>query len=516
MNAEPTSTAGRLALAATLVAALAACATGAPVPDPAQPPAPPQWQAPLPHGGQLGDLQRWWQQFDDPLVAQLVDASQQASPSIAAARSRIVQARAARTISGAALLPTLDANAAANRGRFEAGTPVVTSASASLDAAWEIDVFGGNRAGTDAAQARLEGSEAAWHEARVSVAAETASTYVALRTCEAQLAQARFDAASRAETARLTDLAARAGFQAPASADLARASAAQGNAILTAQRAQCDQLVKALVELTAIDEPALRTRLAASTARVPGPAELAVPGVPAQVLAQRPDLYAAAREVAAASADTRQAEARRYPRIALAGSIGPQRIESGNVSVSDTVWRVGPVTVSLPLFDAGARRANVEAARARYDAATSAYAGSLRTAVREVESALVELQSTAARGEDARVAAEGFERSYRATESLYRGGLASLFDLEDSRRNAVVAQRALIDLQRERVAAWIALYRALGGGWPGAEAQASGGQAGPDAQVSGGQPGTATQVGGTPTGAHAPERADPSDAPPRS
>jgi outer membrane protein, multidrug efflux system len=460
----------RLGPAAALVATLAACATGAPVPDPAQPPAPPQWQTPLPHGGQLGDLLHWWQQFDDPLVAELVAASQQASPTLATARARIVQARAARTISGAALWPTLEANASASRGRFEAATPVVSSVAGSLDAAWEIDVFGANRAGVDAAQARLEISQAGWHEARVSVAAETASTFVTLRTCEGLLTQAEFDANSRAETARLTELAAKAGFQAPAASDLARASAAQGNSILTQQRAQCDQLVKALVELTAIDEAALRASLAGRSAKVPEPAQLGVAGVPAQVLAQRPDVYSAAREVAVASAETMQAEARRYPRIALAGSIGPQRIESGGVSLTDTVWRIGPVTVSLPIFDAGARRANVDAAKARYDAATSAYAGRLRTAVREVESALIELQSTAARNQDARIAAEGFERSYRATESLYRGGLASLFDLEDARRNAVVAQRALIDLQRERVAAWIALYRALGGGWTDAVA----------------------------------------------
>ena len=94
----------------------------------------------------------------------------------------------------------------------------------------------------------------------------------------------------------------------------------------------------------------------------------------------------------------------------------------------------------------------------------------LRTAVREVEEALVALQSTAARGEDARSAADGYERSLRAVESRYRGGLASLFELEDARRTAVAAQSALIELQRERVAAWISLYRALGGGWNAADA----------------------------------------------
>ena len=115
---------------------------------------------------------------------------------------------------------------------------------------------------------------------------------------------------------------------------------------------------------------------------------------------------------------------------------------------------------ALPVFDGGARRANVDAARARYDEAASAYAATLRKAVREVEEALVNLQSTADRSADAQTAADDYEVSFRATEARYKSGLASLFELEDARRSALAAQIALVDLQRERVAAWIALYRA--------------------------------------------------------
>jgi outer membrane protein TolC len=123
----------------------------------------------------------------------------------------------------------------------------------------------------------------------------------------------------------------------------------------------------------------------------------------------------------------------------------------------------------LPLFDGGTRRANVDAARARYDEAVALYRGKLRGAVREVEEALVALQSTAARSDDAKIAAEGFEASYRATEARYQGGLASLFELEDARRTTVASRIALIELRRERTIAWIALYRALGGGWSAAD-----------------------------------------------
>ena len=427
--------------------------------------APAAWQAPLPHAGSITDLSRWWQQFDDPLLGELIASAQTASPSIASARSRIEQARAARVASGAALGPAVNASASASRGRQDPGAPVGTSVSAGLQASWELDLFGANTAGRDAAQARFDGAQATWHDARVSVAAEVASSYLALRACEAQVAQAQLDTSSRAETSRLTELSANAGFQPPANAALARAGTAQARASLTQQRAACALLVKGLVDLTATAEPALRTQLAPGTAHLPQPAQIVVTRVPAEALGQRPDVFSAARDLVAASADIAQAEAQRLPRISLAGNIGAARFESGAGTTSGAVWSIGPVAVSLPLFDGGTRRANAEAAKARHDEALAAYQGKLRGAVREVEEALVGLQSTAERSDDAQLASEGFESSYRATEARFKGGLASLFELEDARRTAVQAQAALIELQRERVAAWISLYRALGGGW---------------------------------------------------
>jgi NodT family efflux transporter outer membrane factor (OMF) lipoprotein len=469
----------RAASVAASLLALVACSTGpAPAPDVLTRAAPAQWQAPLPHSGQLSELKNWWQQFNDPLLVQLIDAAQTVSPTLASATSRIEQSRATRVAAGAALLPTLDANASAVRGKQDFVSGIGSTASVSLQAAWELDLFGARRAARDAAQARFDGAEAAWHDARVSVAAEVATTYTSLRACEAQVEQARADSLSRSETARLTGLSAKAGFEAPAGAALARASAAQGNALLTQRRAQCEVLVKGLVALTGIDEPGLRGQLAAGQSKLPLPARIVMASVPAQVLAQRPDLLNAERELLAASADVSQAQAQRYPRIGLNGSISAARFESGAFSQSGTLWSIGPVTVSLPLFDGGARRANVVAAQARYDEAGALYRAKLRTAVREVEEALVALQSTADRDADAQVATEGFATSFRATEARFKGGLASLYELEDARRSALQAQVALIDLQRERSTAWISLYRALGGGWsntdtPVAAAQAS-------------------------------------------
>lgn len=443
--------------------ALAGCAITAPAPAPVEVPA--QWFAPLPHGGDVRDLTAWWQQWNDPLLIELIEAAQAANPTLATARSRIMQARAARVAAGAALLPTLDAQASALRGNSQPPLPLSTTLQAGLQTAWEIDLFGGNRAAADAAQARLQGARAGWHDARVSVAAETANSYLNLRTCERQLAVAENDARSRAESARLTGLSEQAGFTAPATAALARASAAEASARATQQRAQCELELKSLVALSAMPEPVLRAKLSAPWTEPAQAASLNVAAVPAQLLAQRPDVYQAELEVAAASAEVGSAQAQRFPRLSLSGSIaaGQVRIDGGNTNAQ--TWSIGPVALTLPLFDGGRRAANVEAAQARYEEAASLYAARVRQAVREVEEALVNLESARSRSDDARTAAEGYRASFTGTEARFRGGLGSLFELEDARRTLFAAETALVGLQRERAAAWIALYRALGGGW---------------------------------------------------
>ena len=129
----------------------------------------PAWRASLPpagakadmaHGGSRAELARWWSQFDDPLPARLVDAAEAVSPTVASAGSRIAQARATRAAAGAALLPSLDASVSAGRGRQDVSVPIGNNQSAALQASWELDLFGRNRAGRDAAEARLIGAEA--------------------------------------------------------------------------------------------------------------------------------------------------------------------------------------------------------------------------------------------------------------------------------------------------------------------------------------------------------------------
>jgi NodT family efflux transporter outer membrane factor (OMF) lipoprotein len=467
----------RLALAG-LPLLLAACSVTRP-PAAVQAPVPAQWQTPqadLPHAGALPVLADWWAQSGDVLLVELITAAQAASPDIASAAARIADARATRVQAGAAMGPTLDGSASLSRGNqlstgsggVSGGTaslPSFTNAQAGLQAGWEIDLFGGLAATRDAAGARLSASRAQWHQARVAVAAETANAYFAERACARQLAVSQLDTASRRESARLTALSEKAGFAAPADAALTRASAADAAARLTQQRTQCALQRQALVALTGWELPALAQRLAAQAGDPSLPALQAVDSVPARALAQRPDVYAAELAVAAASADAGAAQAQRYPRLSLAGSISALHVRGAGTSQTVNSWSIGPLQLSLPIFDGGTRAANAEAARARYDEAVALYRAKVRQGVREVEEALLRLQDTAQRAADADTAVAGYQASFDATQARYDGGLASLFELEDARRTLFAAQTARVALQRERSEAWVSLYRALGGGW---------------------------------------------------
>jgi len=475
------------ALSAALSATLVGCASLTPPPAPTAPAAmtpPARWLTdlpPMPHGGRVGQLSAWWKQWNDPLLSELVDAGQQASPSLAAAQSRLVQARATRVAAGAANQPRVDGSVSATRSNTNLLLPTNTVVQAGLQASWELDLFGAGRAGREAADARLAAADASWHEARVSVAAETASAYLGWRNCERQRALAVRDAASRSETARLVQASASAGFTAPATAALARASAAEAAARLRQQQAQCDSQQQALAAMTAQSPDALRARLtrqaepvpadpvAAMTALARAPL-FAVSAVPAQVLAQRPDLFQAERAVAAARADIGAAQADRYPRLTLGGTVAAGAVRMSGGETTGQTWSLGPLNLTLPLFDAGRRAANVEAAQARYEEAVSRYQAQTRRAVQEVEQSLLALEAARGRSGDASAAAEGYRASFEATETRHRNGLASLVELEDARRNLLAAETALVQLQREMQEGWIALYQAAGGGWEAASA----------------------------------------------
>jgi len=462
-----------LTLAALASIMLTACAVG-PSHTPPVVTAVPAWQAPVPHGGDVAALASWWSRWNDPVLVGLVEAAQATNPSLEQAVARISQARAVQVIAGSTALPGVTAIASAMRsssGVAANGPAAMSNVSTSLQAAWELDLFGGNRRTREAADARFIARNIDWHSARVSLAAEVAATYVSLRINQALLTGFERDAASRSETSRLTGLKTDAGFEAPANAALARASASEAAARLTAQRAQVDLDIKALVALTGLAESVLRKTLMTDRVKPPSPARFKVNAIPAAALAQRPVLAAAERDLAALTAEIGVAEADRYPRISLTGSVGYSVSRMAGFTNDGATWGFGP-SITVPLFDAGRRSANVDLARARYAEALAGYKAAATRAVREVEEALTQLQAAQTRLPQLNAALEGFVSFEKAAQARLSAGAGSVLELEDARRAVLGAQVAVLALERERANAWISLYRAAGGGWDASQTQA--------------------------------------------
>lgn len=455
-----------LAVVAVVPGLLAGCAAVGPDYRAPEPLLPAAWQAALPHDGQAQQLARWWQQFDDPLLLQLQAAAQSTHPVVLKALAAIDEARAALLSRDAEALPQLNAGTAVQRSGEARQTLPQENSSLRLaaDASWEIDLFGAVRRTSEAVSARLDARHAEWDDARTSLAAEVASRYVSYRACQQLDQQWQADVASRKNSAASLQQAQSAGLRAAAEVDLALAGLAETRNQQRAQASECLLLIKSLVVLSGWDETTLQAALHPVGADVvlPRPQQFHVTELPAIWVSQRPDLVAVERQLAASLAEVGVAQARRYPRLSLLGNLTASHSLVGGAHAQP--WSFGP-SLSLPWLDGGRREAELDAARARHAAALAAYRLAVRNAVREVEEALVRLDAARQRSDDVATAAAAYARFFASTEQQWQHGLVSLLSLEEARRSAQQAQRNQISLAREHVLQWIALYKALGGGW---------------------------------------------------
>lgn len=419
---------------------------------------PNQWQAALPHGGDTSQLLNWWARLQDASLNRLLQAAEASNPSLQKAAANIASARANISAERASYQPTLSGSASTSRSN-STGIAQTTS-SGELDASWEIDLFGSVRRSVESADALLQARQADWHDARVSLAAEVATDYVTYRACQLTLQTVQASALSNQATANITRRSLQAGMTSRADADLADASAASASANVISQQAECDVTIKALVALTGLTEPALRQLLDTQPPKLPPPDSLTLHTLPVDLLSQRPDLVSAERALASASAKIGVAEADRYPRLSLTGSLSRSRTDG----VMTTPWSFGP-SLSLPLLNGGAKRAAVDSAQATYDLELATYKQSVRTAVQEVEKNLLQQDSAERRTADVRRSAEGYRSYATAVQANWRAGGDSLLNLESARRNAISAEQSLITVQRDQLLYGIALYKAVGGGW---------------------------------------------------
>lgn len=444
-----------------LAALLAACTTPkAPAPEvPARVPA--GWLTPAAGAVELAPA--WWLSFNDPALGGLIDKAWAQSPTLAQARARLALAQAQRQSAQAALGPALQSQVAPQRSQMAPPLTPSSSAKWTLQAGWEIDLFGSARASRDAAGARADAAALTLAHARQTLAVEVSQALFAWRHADAQLTLARSDEALAERLARADDAQARAGTLSAAQAALSQTLAAAARTATQAWVEQRGSWLQTLALLVADDAATLAREL--DTRPLPAPAALAVNVLPATLLARRADLAAALRQWQAASLDAQgQAIAERAPQLSFSALVGRGRWELGSGSTSGTIWSLAP-TLSIPIFDGGGQAAATAAARAQEAEARAGLEAQWRGAVAEVEQALLRWHAADARRREAESTRGHWQRIADASRAQAGAGLLSGYALARDERNALTAGSDALDAAREQTAAYLQLVRALGGGW---------------------------------------------------
>jgi len=422
-------------------------------------------------------LDQWWTGFHDPELTRIVQRALDENLDLAAAMTRVQQARAAAQGAGAQRLPsgnlyaattTLYQSTESMTGRFAANTPgyhrYQNYYDLGLAASWETDLFGSLKRGAEAATAEAQAAEASQTGTRITVAAEAADAYMQIRGAQARLVFAKDQIATDNHLVELVQQRRDAGVA--SDRELAQAQALLSQA-------------KATVPLITVSLEAQLNRLDVLMGAQPGTyaAELTpvvdiaeVPaisgfGTSTELLRRRPDVIAAERMVAASNAHIGQALAEYYPKLSLSGIVGSQALAPAHLFEQQGFQPVSVVGLRWRLFDFGRVAAEVEQARGSNAEALLQYRSSVLHAAEDVEDAFSLLvQSENRRNEIVREIAE-LQRVRDRSEESYSAGVIPLTDVLDADRQLLVAKDDLAVARENAARAAVGSYRALGGGW---------------------------------------------------
>lgn len=410
-------------------------------------------------------LTQWWTQLGDPALDKLIETALANSPSMQTAQARLREARARRNLQSLQDAPNVSGGLSASRNSTRGDNVDVSShnLSASLDASWEIDIFGGQRRALEAADASLAATAADLNATRVSLAAEVATDYIALRTDQVRLAVARANLVSRDQTTQLTEWRNQARLVSGLEVNQARSNAEQTRSTVPAlvRAIEDDKLTLAL--LLGLSRKDVEALLPDGSLPTP-PATIAV-GIPADTLRQRPDVLAAERRLAAQTAQIGVAEAARYPSLKLSGSIGAEALSIAGLLRGDIITSSIAGGLAAPIFDAGRITQNIEIQSAIQEQTLIAYRQTVNQALNDVEKALNAWVRSSERLQILQVAVDTAREAARLATIRFQAGQTDLLTQLDTQRTQLTQEELLAGAQGDRANTLIQLYKALGGGW---------------------------------------------------
>jgi multidrug efflux system outer membrane protein len=459
----------KIAAALLVPVLLAACSVGDAYVKPQMPPLA-GWKNAA--QGNVWPSADWWRQFGSVRLDELMARAREANFDLAAATARVRQADAQLGIAGAALLPSVSADASGTRARASQAASSTsttkarhtTTTSATLTASYEIDFWGKNAAAVDAAQAAAQASRFDLQTAILTAQSGVATTYFEILGLEERIRLIR-DSIRNSEGI-LAVFRDRQAAGTATSLDVVQQESvlATQKAILAPLERQMRQDYNALAILTG--------RLPGEFGLVPETlGALIVPvvgaGLPSELLARRPDVQSAEASLRASNADIAAARAAWFPAISLTGQGGFQSLDLMKMMTAQSLlWSVASSATQV-IFDGGKIAGNVEQKRARFEELSQTYRKAVASAFSDVENALIAVEKAAEEVEAQRVAEGTARRAFEIAQAQLAGGIVDVTTVLNTQKTLFSAQDSLAQARLGQMQAIVGLYKALGGGWKG-------------------------------------------------
>ena len=415
----------------------------------------------------------WWMALGDEQLAGYIRDAVESNHDLERAQARVREARALRRAESSRFLPSVGVGAAYQR--FESSENGVLGSrglggidddlfEGSFDASWEIDLFGGIRRGTEAADARLQAAADARRGTLLSVISEVARNYAELRGAQRRLELAEKNIRIQSDTLELVGNKVSTGLAPELDLQRARTQLKITRSRVPGLRAAVHAAAFRIAVLTG-RQPAELLEDLAQPRPIPAPPEVVPVGLPSELLRRRPDVRRAERELHAATADIGVATADLYPRFFLTGAAGVESVSFTDAfESSGRTWSIGSL-IRWPIFQGGRLRANVSAAEARRDAAYQRFQQVVLTALEDVERSLVDYAEEQLERRELDDAVEASTRAVELASVLYEKGLADFLTVLDAERTLRDAEDLLAASETSVTVDVIRLYKALGGGW---------------------------------------------------
>lgn len=422
-----------------------------------------------------GDISvTWWRGFNDPELDSLINRALATNQDLRIATARVREERALRSGAIADFGPVPDARASwtkslSSQSAFK-GFSLPRSArenelyDAGFDATWELDIFGRVRREVEAANAELAAVVANRRDVMVTLISEVARNYFELRGGQNQLRVARENADNQRQVVELTEAKLKAGSVSELDAARARAQWNTARANIPPLEAAVQHSVHHLSVLIGQQPTALYPELT-NAAPLPALPELVKIGSPEDLLRRRPDIRAAERSLAAATARIGVQVSDLFPRVTFNGRVGLEaHTVSGLTKPGADTYSFGP-SITWSALDFGHVQSRIRAAHARADEQLAMYEKTILTALEETENALVDFGHEQTRRDYLALSAKDAENALNLARERYRAGIADFLSVLDAERTVLTAQDQLAQSQTRTATSLVAVYKALGGGW---------------------------------------------------